>query len=156
MHSLHSLLLCDMQLMWVHVVPFLQACVCLWYLWQFLYRTTRCSSGSSLSSMHETYVSLTLATRCQTGICCGYFQLMRANKLETAVSKPAVLGCQFFAFYFLITTAFVQCLPLQLETYLCEVGRERSERGRGLQLFVPHSKLALDEVTHKCYLKNDT
>ena len=122
MHSLHSLLLCDMQLMWVHVVPFLQACVCLWYLWQFLYRTTTiCSSGSSLSSMHETYVSLTLATRCQTGICCGYFQLMRANKLETAVSKPAVLGCQFFAFYFLITTAFVQCPPLQLETYLCEV-----------------------------------
>jgi hypothetical protein len=35
-------------------------------------------------------------------------------------------------------------------------GRERSERGRGLQLFVPHSKLALDEATHKCYLKNDT
>ena len=35
-------------------------------------------------------------------------------------------------------------------------GRERSERGRGLQLFVPHSRLAVDEATQRCYLKNDS
>ena len=34
-------------------------------------------------------------------------------------------------------------------------GRERSERGRGLQLFVPHSKLGTNESTQKCHLKND-
>lgn len=34
--------------------------------------------------------------------------------------------------------------------------QERSERGRGLRLFLPHSKLGMDETTNTCYLKGDS
>ena len=66
-----SFLLCCMQFMWVHVVPFSSGqCVCICGIYGslvLLYRTTRCSS---LSWMHETYVSLAQQHQCQTGVCC--------------------------------------------------------------------------------------